>query len=236
MGILSSTKKSFGLRLEDVSEEGHFSGYANTWDVDLQNDRFMPGAFKKTIRDMRGRVPILKGHDSQVEVGMTISLSEDQTGLHIDDAQLYINNSDPKNEIAAAREEYVRMKRRLELKKPLGISVGVTVPEGKAEWVDERKGWDIKEARLWEASLTAFPANSRSQVDVVKFVSPPAASVEFADKSVFDRAIQEFSDKLKEMRPSGRSFNSDHQKYLDEANAKLDRLETLARMRSMGLI
>ncbi len=163
--------KGLTFKLEGVDESGHFTGYANTWDVDLQGDRFLPGAFKRTIKNSKGRVPILKGHDPQLEIGMSLSLSEDETGLRFDDAVLYINDKNPKDEIPAAREEYVRMRRRLELGKPLGVSVGVTIPDGKAEWNEERRGWDVKEAVLWEFSTATFPANKGSSVEMVKSIA-----------------------------------------------------------------
>lgn len=162
--------KNLNFNEGEFTETGHFSGYANTWDVDMGGDRFLPGAFKRTIKANKGKVPILKGHDSQLEIGMSLQLSEDEVGLRVNDAVLYIDDKNPKNEMQAARDEYVRLKRRLEFGRPLGLSVGVTVPDGKAEWVDERKGWDIKESALWEFSTATFQMNLASMATSVKSI------------------------------------------------------------------
>jgi HK97 family phage prohead protease len=168
--------KALTFKAEEVTETGHFSGYANTWEVDQVNDRFLPGAFKRTIKAKKGKVPVLKGHDSQIEIGLSLQLSEDDVGLRVDDAVLYIDDKNPKNEITAAREEYVRMRRRIELGIPLGLSVGVSIPSDKATWDDERKGFDIKEAALWEFSTATFQANLSSMATAVKsIVQLPAA-------------------------------------------------------------
>ena len=165
--------KTMEFKSDDITatgQTGHFTGYANTWEVDLANDRFLPGAFKRTVKAKKGKVPVLKGHDSQLEIGMSLSLSEDDVGLKVDDAVLYIDDKNPKKEMSIARDEYVRLTRRLELGVPLGLSVGVTIPEGKATWVDERQGWDIKEAALWEFSFATFQANLPSTVTSIKSI------------------------------------------------------------------
>lgn len=158
--------KELKFQVKSVDETGHFSGYANTWEKDLVGDTIMPGAFKRTIKNHRGRVPILKGHNSEAEIGITSMLAEDDKGLQFE-GDLYIDDANPKNEIVAAREEYIRMKRRLEVGKPLGISIGFTIPSGKEKWTDDGEHL-IYECALWEISTTPFPANPSSIATNVK--------------------------------------------------------------------
>lgn len=167
MDTQNMERKNLDFEIKEVDASGKFAGYANTWEKDLGGDTIKPGAFKKTIREHKGKIPILKGHDSSVEIGMTNVLTEDEKGL-VFEGQLYIDDANPKNEVQAAREEYVRMKRRQELGKPMGISIGFTIPNGKSEYDQETGERSIGECALWEMSTTPFPMNQSSRVAEVK--------------------------------------------------------------------
>ncbi len=164
------TWKNADLEIKSVSDDGHFVGLANvTEKVDEHGDIIHEGAYKRTVKAKKGRVYVLKGHDSSRLIGITLALSEDGAqgkGLNIDDAALYLNE-DPRNEIRDAREEYVRMKRGAELGVPMGISIGFTIPKGKAEY-DDQGIRHIYEVNLWEISTTPFPASIGSMVTGVK--------------------------------------------------------------------
>jgi HK97 family phage prohead protease len=161
----------FEVKAVDPST-GHFSGLANgTEIVDTYGDIVHDGAFKRTIKQHKGKVPVLKGHDSQREIGMTLDLEENGEhgqGLGVRDAAMYIDDANPRNEIPDAREELIRMRRRSELGRPMGISIGFTIPKGKAEFDQESGVRHIYEVALWEISTTPFPANQASFVDGVK--------------------------------------------------------------------
>lgn len=161
--------KNCSLKVNAVDDEtGHFSGYANTWNVDLGNDQFHPGAFKKSIKEQKGKFPIFKCHNDELEWALSLAMSEDDVGLRFDDAVAYIDDKNPKNELQLARDEYTLMKRRMQYGRPLGISIGCMIPEGKYEWNDERGGYDIYEAIIMEFSTTALPMNTQSMVSAVK--------------------------------------------------------------------
>jgi HK97 family phage prohead protease len=151
---------------------GHFAGLANMTEItDEYGDVIHEGAFKKTIKEHKGKFPVLKGHDSAREIGMTLDLLENGEygqGLNVLDASMYVDDANPRNEIPDAREELVRMRRRQELGRPMGISIGFTIPQGKAEFDSEAGVRHIYEVRLWEMSTTPFPANRPSAVANVK--------------------------------------------------------------------
>jgi HK97 family phage prohead protease len=170
----------FDIKTVDL-KSGHFSGLANATEVvDEYGDIIHDGAFKRTIKQHKGKVPVLKGHDSQREIGMTLEMSENGQlgqGLNIDDAMLYVDDENPRNEVADAREELVRMRRRHELGRPMGISIGFTIPKGKAEFDQELGVRHIYEVALWENSTTPFPANLPSAVASVKSIAQLPAAV-----------------------------------------------------------
>lgn len=171
--------KNLELKVKSTDETGHFSGLANgTEIVDEYGDIIHEGSFKKTIKEHKGKVYVFKGHDSSRQIGITLSLSEDGAygkGLNIDDALLYVDDTNPKNEIRDAREELIRMRRGAELGVPMGISIGFWIPEGKSEYDAEAGVRHIYEIRLAEISTTPLPANQVSAVaDVKSIVQLPA--------------------------------------------------------------
>lgn len=157
-------RKCFKFNVKDVGEHGEFKGYASVFgNVDLQSDVVERGAFKRTIDHNAGKVPILAFHDSSMEIGMTKALIEDQHGLAFQ-GQLYLDDTDPKNELPDARAMYVRMKRRLEFDKPMGVSFGYDVIKHAMDGTVRR----LKELKLWEISIVPFAANPSAMVLDVK--------------------------------------------------------------------
>ena len=148
----------------DAAGSGTFEGYASTFgNKDLQGDIVLPGAFKKTIADNKGLFILLDQHDHKLEIGLFYA-QEDPHGLYVK-GQFYIDaNGDPTNEIRAAREAYVKMKRRQEAGKPLQMSIGYRAinPTYKK---DARL---LGEIALAEGSLVTFPANPLAETTSVK--------------------------------------------------------------------
>lgn len=156
--------KLFDMQEMSVGETGTFTGYASVFGIrDLQGDIVERGAFAETIRETDGRVPILDGHDPRVEIGMTSAMVEDARGLRFA-GQLYIDSDDPRNDVPDARRAYVRMKRRAEMGKPLGVSIGYR-PRAQ---VPDRQGRRLTAIDLKEISLVTFPANPAAMVLGVK--------------------------------------------------------------------
>jgi HK97 family phage prohead protease len=104
--------KTFPFEVKSVDEhEGTITGYLSTFgNVDLGNDRVLPGAFKKTIAEAKGRMkngrkflfPILWMHDPEQPIGGFTDAQEDNQGL-LCTAQLDISTNStgiPNNPIA----------------------------------------------------------------------------------------------------------------------------------------
>ena len=75
-------QKTFYLKLNALGDSGEFTGYASTFgNIDLGNDVIDPGAFKKTLRESNGKIPILDHHDPERQIGWNMRAIEDEHGL-----------------------------------------------------------------------------------------------------------------------------------------------------------
>ena len=142
------------FQIKDTSSEGMFSGYASTFgNLDQGGDIVAPGAFTKTIKDRQDH-PILMNHNSRAVIGVNKSYREDAHGLYVE-GQLVLGSQ-------GGRDAYELMK--------AGALTGLSI--GYDTVVDEMN-WDtgvrtLKELKLWEYSLTAFPMNEQAQITSVK--------------------------------------------------------------------
>jgi len=94
------------VRAFDITEsqEGHFTGYASVFGVvDSWGTVFDRGAFKKTIKDHKGRFPILRMHDPAAPIGIA-TVEEDDKGLRVTDGALDLD-------VQPARDVYSGMKK-----------------------------------------------------------------------------------------------------------------------------
>lgn len=130
-----------------------FEGYAATWDRDRVGDIIKRGAFKKSISEglPSGRIKVLWLHSDPL--GMPLEMSEDSKGLKV------------KARVSATRlgDEALELMRDGVVD---SLSIGYSVPEGKAEWDDD--GRTIKEIKLYEFSPVVFPANEAAVITGVK--------------------------------------------------------------------
>jgi HK97 family phage prohead protease len=142
------------FQIKETSAEGSFNGYASTFgNLDLGGDIVAPGAFAKTIKDRQDH-PILLNHNTRAVIGVNKSYREDAHGLYVE-GQLVLGSQ-------GGRDAYELMK--------AGALTGLSI--GYDTVVDEMN-WDtgvrtLKEVKLWEYSLTAFPMNEAAQVTSVK--------------------------------------------------------------------
>lgn len=146
--------KCIPLQVKEVSDAGYFSGYAAVFNnVDLGGDIIAPGAFAKTIKD-RADHPVLWGHNPREVIGVNKSYVEDGHGLFVE-GQLILD-------VQRAKEAHALMKG----KAVRGISIGYdTVVDEYDKKTDVRT---LKELKLYEYSLTAFPMNPEAGVLTVK--------------------------------------------------------------------
>jgi len=147
--------KSFPFELKEIDEQGVFSGYLSTYDVDECNDQVVPGAFRKTLSEWRKKkvpIPLLWMHDSHEPVGHYTNAEEDEKGLFVNGKLLL--------ELNRARDSYVLMKNKVIHSMSIGYkSFNDKVVDGINK---------LKEIRLYEGSLVLWPMNGQAIVTGVK--------------------------------------------------------------------
>jgi HK97 family phage prohead protease len=154
-------KHVFGFKVDDADEaKGIIRGFASTFgNIDLGDDVVDPGAFKKTLKESKGIVPILADHDPTKQIGWNVRAEENEKGLLIEGQ---LNMKSP-----LALERYELAKTALKLGGKMGISIGYGVI--KAEPDKERPALRrLKELKLYEYSLVTFPMNTEAMVTAAK--------------------------------------------------------------------
>ena len=77
-------ERNFEVRVLDGDEPGRFEGYASVFGVvDSYGTVFDPGAFKKTVKERKGWLPIVWMHDPSEPIGRA-EVKEDGKGLWIE--------------------------------------------------------------------------------------------------------------------------------------------------------
>lgn len=150
----------FAVKLLDEST-GEFEGYASTFgNVDLGGDIVDRGAFKKTLQESKGKIPILADHDPRKQIGWNLSGKEDKIGLAV---KGWLNIK----EDALARSRFSLMQKALDLDVAAGLSIGYltikAVPDKENPTIRR-----LKELRLYEYSQVAFPMNTEAMVTGAK--------------------------------------------------------------------
>lgn len=185
------------VQLKAEGDAGKFSGYASTYNLDLQNDRIQPGAFAQSIADKKGKVPIFFNHEDWV--GFSTSLAEDGKGLAMS-AELALGNTISDN-------AYALLQKAAELDFRVGMSIGFTA----TDWDWDGNIRTLKEINLYEVSITPFPAQPKAFISDVKT---------FRDLEKHLREVERFSktDAKRIMRVVS-DFNQSSGGTLDDANA-----------------
>lgn len=148
-------RKSVLFELKGVDmEEGEFTGHAAVFNnIDSQKDIILPGAFKKTLKESGGKVPILWQHNPDEPIGLPIKMEEDEKGLFVH-GKLSMTQLG-KDALILLRDKIVK-----------GLSIGFSVVK---DTFDKDKGIrQLHEVKLWEFSLVTWPANARARVLRVK--------------------------------------------------------------------
>lgn len=152
--------KSFELEIKDADSNGMIRGYASTFgNVDQGLDVVDKGAFKKSIKELKGMFPILADHDPTKQIGWNLRAEEDEKGLYVE-GKLDLN-------VQAAREKYSLAKGAMEAGVKMGLSIGyMTI---KAE-PDREKPMvrRLKELKLFEYSIVTFPMNTSAMITAMK--------------------------------------------------------------------
>ncbi len=150
------------IKLETVSTEGEFSGYASLFNVtDLARDSVSKGAFEKSLKVRGvGNIRMLFQHDPNEPIGQWLDIREDASGLFVR-GKLAL-------EVARAREVLALMR----AKALDGLSIGFkTIRSQKDASNGVRR---ILEADLWEVSVVTFPMLPSARIADVKAADLPS--------------------------------------------------------------
>ena len=138
--------KTVKFEVKEVNEEeGTFTGYASTFtDVpDSYGDVVDKGAFKKTIKENKGRIKHLWNHNTNEPIGKPDEMYEDDTGLFIK-GRLVLG-------VQRARETLALMKAGVVNEMSIGYdTITDTVVKGIRH---------LKEVKLYDVSPVCFAAN-----------------------------------------------------------------------------
>lgn len=152
--------KSFPFKMSGVGESGTFSGYAAVFgNVDMGGDVVEPGAFRKTLNESEGKIPILDHHDPTRQIGWNLEAREDERGLFVH-GKLNLD-------VQGGHEKYSLMKQAAEIGGRMGLSIGFRAIKEAPDRENSilRR---LKEVRLMEYSVVTFPMNPEAGVVSVK--------------------------------------------------------------------
>lgn len=152
----------FEFKLEDGdASQGVIRGFASTFgNIDLGDDVVDQGAFKKTLQENRGIVPILADHDPSKQIGWNVRAEETKDGLYVE-GKLNLQHSE------LAREKYGLVKQALDLGAKMGLSIGYSVIKSMPD--KERPAVRrLKEVKLYEYSIVTFPMNTAAMITAAK--------------------------------------------------------------------
>lgn len=153
--------KTFSFKLDNVDEKkGIIRGFASTFgNIDLGDDVVDQGAFKKTLQENRGIVPILADHDPSKQIGWNVRAEETDKGLFVE-GQINLKTQ-------LGRDRYELAQQALEVGAKMGLSIGYSVIKAMPD--KERPAVRrLKELKLFEYSLVTFPMNTAAMVTAAK--------------------------------------------------------------------
>ncbi len=159
---------------------GEFRGLASVFgNEDLQGEVVDKGAFKKSIKESRGKVRMLRDHDRSMFLGIA-EVSENEKGLLVDPGRINLEKQ-------IGKEAFSDIRFSLSQKLPMEMSIGFNI-------IDEKVEGDVihlKQIDLKEVSIVTFAAN------------PQATVLETMGVDGWCDAIKGFMDEAK----SGRAFS-----------------------------
>ena len=153
--------KTFEFKVEDAdSKKGIIRGFASTFgNIDFGDDVVDAGAFKKTIQETRGLVPILADHDPSKPIGWNVRAEETEKGLFVE-GQINLKTQ-------LGKDRYEIAQQALEVGAKMGLSIGYGVIKAMPD--KERPAVRrLKELKLYEYSLVIFPMNNQAMITAAK--------------------------------------------------------------------
>lgn len=155
--------KTFEFEFKEADENdslGRFEGYASTFgNIDQGMDIVDKGAFKVTLKQNKGKFPILADHDWNSHIGYNESAKEDATGLYVQGA---VNLK-----VQKGVEKFALAQQALSMKTRMGLSIGYTTLQSSLD-ADNTMIRHLTELKLWEYSFVTFPMNVEAMITAAK--------------------------------------------------------------------
>lgn len=148
------------IEFRDTGDGMSFSGYAAVFNSPSAPLPFVesiaPGAFARSLKS-RNNVFLLWSHDTSMPLASTRSktmqLAEDSKGLVVD--AMLPNTSQGRDAAELLRAGVVD-----------SMSFGFSVPPGGDHWSEDGSQRELRQVRLHEVSVVAFPAYSKTSASV----------------------------------------------------------------------
>ncbi len=159
--------KDFTFKMDDLTDEGYFTGYASTFTADSVGDKILPGAFKRTLNSWMAKqrpIPVLWQHKADEPIGATMRATEDERGLHVE-GQLLMGLQRAREAFEAAKAGVLG-----------GLSIGFSIPRDGATRMDDGTR-EIREVKLFEYSFVTFPANEAAILTGLKAAQPELTEI-----------------------------------------------------------
>jgi HK97 family phage prohead protease len=124
--------------------------------VDIVDDIIHPGAFSKTLQERGDQIRVLWSHDGSEPIGKPVEMREDEKGLYV--KAMISDTRRGRDALALLKDGAVD-----------GLSIGYDPIEVDYSAKDEDgEIRNLRELRLWEFSIVAFPANEAARVLAMK--------------------------------------------------------------------
>ncbi len=154
--LQKNEQKRLSMPLQNVSEDGTFSGYASLFGkVDLGKDKIEKGAFRRSLLSRKtSGIRMLFQHDPSEPIGTWDEIREDAKGLFVKGR--IIQNS-------AKGAEILSLLRAGAID---GLSIGFRTEKSRTNRNNGIRS--ILQADLWEISVVTFPMLPQARVAQVK--------------------------------------------------------------------
>ena len=212
---MAQPERAFEVRAIEDGEPGQISGYASVFGVmDSHGTIFDKGAFKKTIKDRGGEVPMVWMHESWTPIGLA-RLEEDDRGLKFV-GQLDLDVQRGAEVYSGIKKGYIKE-----------MSHSFKEVKSKADKTETGEVLHYKEVKLFEISpvTTNFASNSEAMITGVRTKEEPTMVIPDEIRTQLDRLEALLNEPLNGTRktePLGKPGN-----HLQGIQRQLDRIENM---------
>jgi HK97 family phage prohead protease len=184
-----------GLDIEGRTLEGYAAVFGNR---DLVGDVIHRRAFTKTLAERGNKVNFLWQHDKKEPIGRPLEMKEDSRGLFV--RALISRTRRGEDALELLADDAIS-----------GLSIGYDPVKGGTDYSkqDGQTTRNLRELKLYEFSLTTFPANEQAQVTALKEDAPGPAEAKPAPdvgETVITWAVRDSGDFAPDAFGEGEKF------------------------------